>query len=151
MISILYACRISISTVSTTLLIKTSRDDLHRIYMKNMECSMMSRGFKYFVTSVHARIFLYYTLVTNKKRGTDFAPNQFFVLRVRSCRDFKRQYEERKMRFMRSTTTHQCVSRRRDINYQCGFKQGNLQRYSTAKTGGRYQSKFKTTRRNVTP
>ena len=61
---------------------------------------MMSRGFKYFVTSVHARIFLYYTLITNEKRGTDFAPNQFFTLRVRSRRDFEIQYEESKMRFM---------------------------------------------------
>ena len=96
MISILYACRISISTVSTTLLIKTSRDDLHRIYMKNMEWSMMSRGFKYFVTSVHARFFLYHALVTNEKRGTEFAPNQFFLLRVRFRRDFKIHYKESK-------------------------------------------------------
>ena len=51
----------------------------------NMECSMMSRGFKYFITSIQVRTFLNYT---NEKRLTDFASNQFFILRVRYCRDF---------------------------------------------------------------
>ena len=136
-------CKISISTVSSALLIKIPRDKARKIYMKNMECSMMSRGFKYVVTSVHARIFLYYTLVTNEKKGSDFAQNQFFILRVRSRRDFKIQYEESKMRFMLSTTTHLCVSRRRDMSYQSGFKHGTLQRSSTAKISGIYQSNLK--------
>ena len=67
---------------------------------------MMSRGFKYFITSVQASIFLHYTPVTDEKRGTEFAPNQFFILRVRSCCDFRIQYDESKMRFMLFTTTH---------------------------------------------
>ena len=105
-ISILHACRISISIVSSSLPIKISRGDLRRIYTRNMECSMMSRGFKYFITSVHASILLHYTLVTNEKRGTEFAPNRFFILRVRSRCDFEKQYEESKMRFMIFTTIH---------------------------------------------
>ena len=67
---------------------------------------MMSRGFKYFITSVQASIFLHYTPVTDEKRGTEVAPNQFFILRVRSCCDFRIQYDESKMRFMLFTTTH---------------------------------------------
>ena len=56
-ISILHAWRISISIISSSLSIKISRGGLCRINMKNMECSMMSRGFKYFITTVHTSIF----------------------------------------------------------------------------------------------
>ena len=56
-ISILHACRISISIICSWLPIKMSRGDLRRIYVKIMECSMMSRGFKYFITSVHLAFF----------------------------------------------------------------------------------------------
>ena len=103
---LLHECRMSISIISTSLPIKILRGDLRRIYMKNMECSMMIRGFKYFITSVHASIFLHYTPVTNEKRGTEFAPNKFFILRVHSCCDSRIQYEGSKMRFMLFTTTH---------------------------------------------
>ena len=82
----------SISIISTSLPIKIPRGDLRRI-MKNMECSMMIRGFKYFITSVHASIFLHYTPVTDEKKVTEFAPNKFFILRVHSCCDFRIQYE----------------------------------------------------------
>ena len=83
---------------------KNTIDEICRIDMKNMEYSKMSRGFRYFVTYTREkfshklsnqcltffenRFPLYAEAIRvrcNEKGGTNFAPNQFFIVGFIDC------------------------------------------------------------------